>query len=280
MQILDGKNHQRGAYEKIALDLISGLLNGGRYWGWLISPATAKNYTPEEILRADAAFLTTLRALVDQWIDSGINEDGVETPSSRYVRGLPKGYSESLFDILHGWLGRNMPKPALLGDGKIGILDQRPDLYGLELDAYARESAIFYLKELLECPAPHRLGRCKNPKCRTYFVRKRERKGEIKRGTYCGSCELIGAAERTRLSRQHRKNQQLDAAAKAWPQWTKSNKHPNQVEWVAKQVNKQVCSGTPLQAKWVTQNRKNILERVDAGSCPPCNLGVKSRRSA
>jgi hypothetical protein len=27
----------------------------------------------------DAAFLTTLRALVDQWIDSGINEDGIET---------------------------------------------------------------------------------------------------------------------------------------------------------------------------------------------------------
>ena len=175
MQILDGKNHQRGGYEKVALDIILELLNTGRYWGWLNFVPTSANYAPEAIVRADSVFLTTLRALVDQWIDSGINEDGIETPSIRYVRPTPKGYSESLFDILHAWLGRNMPKPALLGNGKIGILDRRPDLYGLELDAYARETAIYYLKELLESPTPHRLGRCKNPKCRTYFLRKRER---------------------------------------------------------------------------------------------------------
>jgi hypothetical protein len=87
-------------------------------------------------------FITTFRALVDQWIDSAVNEDGTETPSSRYVRGWPKGYPESLFDALHGWLGRNMLKPALMSDGKISILDRRLDLYGLELDTYARETAI------------------------------------------------------------------------------------------------------------------------------------------
>jgi hypothetical protein len=261
MQILDGKNHQRGAFEKIALDRVVGLLNGGRHWGWLISPVTAKNYTPEAISRADAAFLSTFRALVDQWIESGINEDGLETPSSRYVRGLPKGYSESLFDVLHRWLGRNMPKPALLNDGKIGILDRMPELYGLDLDAYARESAIYYLKELLECPDPYRLARCKN--CKRYFARKRAHKGVIKRGIYCGSCELVGAAERTRLSRQRRKDQQLDAAAKAWAQWTRSRKHPNHADWVARQVNRQALGGAPIQAKWVTQNKKNILQRVN-----------------
>jgi hypothetical protein len=108
-------------------------------------------------------------------------------------------------------------------NGKIGILDLRPNLHGLELDTYARESAIFYLSELLECPAPHRLA-CKN--CRTYFARKRGRKGDIKRGAYCGKCELLGAAERTKLSRERRKNLLLDAAAKAWPKWKKSNSYP------------------------------------------------------
>src|SRR5271157_4593137 len=264
MQILDGKNHRHGAYEKFVLGGIVGLLNSGRHWGWLDHPLIAKNYTPEGILHADAVFLKTLRALVDQWIDSGINEDGTETPSSRYVRGLPKGYSESLFDILHGWLCRNMPKPALMNDGRIAILDQPPNPHGLEAEEYAREAAISYFKELLESPVPHRLGRCKNPKCRTYFARKRERKGDIKRGTYCGKCELIGAAERTRLSRQRKKNQQLDAAANAWSQWTKSNKHPIREEWVAKQVNKQVCSGATIQAKWVTQNREEITARRSA----------------
>ncbi len=267
MQILDGKNHRQGAYEKIALDVIVGHLNGGRYWGWLAAPITAKNYTPEAIARADSLFLTTFRALVDQWIASGVNEDGTETPSSRYVRGLPKGYSQSLFDILHGWLSRNMPKPALMNDGKIAILDQRPRLLGQDLDSYARESAIFYLTELLNCPAPHRLARCNN--CREYFARQRERKGNIKRGTYCGKCEPIGAADRTRLSRQRRKNLQLDAAVKAWSQWRRSNSYPNQSEWIAKQVNKQVPSGNQIRAKWVVQNRKEILERVNARQTGP-----------
>lgn len=262
MQILDGKNHQRGAYERIALDRILRVLNTGRHWGYLDLPMAAESYTQETICRANETFLTTLRAFVDQWIESGISEDGTETPSSRYVRGLPKGYSESLFDILHDWLGRNMPKTVLMTEGRFGIVDQQPQLRGLELETYARETAIFYLKELLECPAPHRLGRCKNPACRTYFVRKREYKGVIKRGTYCGNCELMGAAERTRQSRQRRKEQQLDAAAKAWPLWKRSNRHRNRAEWIAAQVNKQVGSAARIQAKWVTQNREAILARL------------------
>ncbi len=261
MQILDGKNHQRGAFEKVALDVIVGLLNTGKYWGWISFPPTSSNYTPEQIRLADTAFLTTLRALVDQWINSGIREDGVETPSRRNVRPAPEGYLESLFDILLGWLSRNVPKPALMGDGKIGILDRRPEPYGLEVDVYARETAVYYLKELLECPAPHRLRRCK--KCGVYFARERERKGDIKRGSYCGKCEPVGATERTRLSRRRRKNQQLDAAAQAWPHWAKSRRHPNRAEWVAQQVNKRIQTGTPIQAKCVTQNKGQILERLN-----------------
>jgi hypothetical protein len=272
MEILDGKNHRHGAYEWVALDIILGLLNTGRDWGWLGTSITAKNYAPEAIVRADAVFLSTLRALVDQWIDSGIDEHGVETPSRRYVRGLPKGYSASLFDILRGWLERNIPRPALMTNGRIGILDRMPELFGLELDTYARETAIYYLKELLECPAPHRLGKCKNPKCETYFARKRGPKGAIKRGTYCGECDLVGAAERTRLSRQRRKIQQLGAAAKAWPQWKKSRSYPSQTEWVAARVNQEVFGAAPVHPKWVTQNRERIIELVRAahasGSVP------------
>jgi hypothetical protein len=157
MQILDGKNHRRGAYEKVALNIILDLLNTGRNWGWLSFPPTSTQYAPEELVLADAVFLKTFRGLVDQWIDSGIDENGIEVPSRRYVRGLPTGYSKSLFDMLHEWLTRNMPKPALLTNGRIGILDRRPEPYGLAVDEYARETAIYYLKELLECPAPHRL---------------------------------------------------------------------------------------------------------------------------
>jgi hypothetical protein len=277
MRIFDGKNHHRGAYDRIALDVVLELLNGREYWAWIKLPPTSTNYTPEELLRADEVFLSTLRALVDQWINSGIRDDGTEMPSSRYVRPAPKGYSESLFEVLHGWLGRNMPKPALLSNGQIAIIDQRPELYPLDVDSYARETAIYYLKELFECPAPSRLGKCRN--CGTYFARKRERRGQIKRGTYCGKCELIGAVERTRLSRQLRKNLQLEAAARAWPQWTKSHSHPNQAEWVARQVNKQVRTGVRIQAKWVTQNRKRILALTPKEQDHSGTVVVTSRKS-
>jgi len=266
MQILDGKNHCHGAYEKFVLDWIVELLNTGRHWGFLDVSPMAQNYSSAVLQRADAEFLKTLRALVDQWIASGINEDDTETPSHRYVRGLPKGYSESLFDILHRWLLRNMPQPALMNEGRIAILDQRPKLsHGADAETFAREMAIYYLKELLESPAPDRLGRCQNHKCRTYFGRKRENKGDIKRGAYCGNCKLIGAAERTRLSRQRRGNERMDAAAKIWPLWTKSHRRSNRAEWVAMQVNRQFPHWPEIRGKWVTQNMEQITKRVDEG---------------
>lgn len=197
-----------------------------------------------------------------------MGDDGTETPDTRFVRGLSEGYSESLFDILLAWLNRNPPRPALHNDGKIGIFDQRPAPHGLAPRTYARESAIFFLKELLECPAPWRLGKCKNLQCGTYFARKRARKGILKRGAYCGKCLLIGGAERTRRSRQHRKNQQLDAAAGVWPQWRNKPNTPNRSGWVASEVNKRFPRWPGIKGKWVTQNSTEILKRVEriAGS--------------
>lgn len=261
MQILDGKNHRRGAYEKSVGERVVHYLNGGKHWGHLDFVPDA--HAPEAIEGANVLFLTTLQALVDQWIDSGIDPIEVEAPSRRYVRGLPEGYSVSLFDVLLGWLGRNMPKPALKNGGTIAIIDQRPNVNALDPETYAREMAILYLKELLESPALHRLNRCKNSECKKYFVRTRERKSEFKRGIYCGECELVGAAERTRLSRQRRKNQQLDVAAEAWLRWKESNRLPSQSTWVASQVNQKFPRLPGIKAKWVTQNKREILERTN-----------------
>lgn len=283
MQILDGKNHR--LYDRIAPDIIVEVLNTGRHWGWLEHQQTSDKYPPETVRRANEIFLRTFRGLVDQWIDSGIREDGAETPSRREIRGrwvdsateegltgpaarkyvpaVPKGYSTELFEVLLGWLNRNLPKPALMNNGRIAILDQRPILQGSDLETYARESAIYYLKELLECPAPSRVGRCKNDACRTYYVRKRARNGAIKRGAYCGKCIGIGATERTRRSRQRRKEMQLDVAAEAWEQWKKSSAHPRQADWVAKRVNQKFPHLRNIQAKWVTQNLPEIMKRID-----------------
>jgi hypothetical protein len=156
-----------------------------------------------------------------------------------------------------------------MNEGRIGIFDQPPSPRGSDLETYARESAIFYLKELFECPTPHRLARCSNPKCRTYFARKRSRQGDIKRGVYCGKCELMGAAERTKQSRQRRKNQQLDAAATALRQWKKGNRYPKQTEWVVMYVNRQFLGWPAIHPKWVSQNITEIMRRVEVGGDSP-----------
>lgn len=264
MQVLDGKNHHRGAYERGVPSRIVDLLNSGRYWGFLDHPDVSKEFDQQVVAQANEVFLKTFRALVDQWIDSGIDQHGIEIPSRRYVRGLPLGYSESLFDILHAWLGRNMPRPALMTEGKIAILDQPPRLDGNSADSYAREMAIYYLKELLDLPGANRIGRCSNRACGAYFCRRRQRNGELKRGSYCGRCVLIGAAERTKLSRERRKTQQLSFAAQMWLRWKKSRRHPDKATWIAAQVTRQFPNYPSVHRKWVTQNEPEILNRVQA----------------
>ena len=258
MQILDGKNHQHGVYEKFILIRITEVLRTGKKWGFLDHPLVMGDFPPDAITRANAIFLETLRKLVDQWIDSGLDEYGMETPSARYVREVPKGYKQSLFDILLGWLSRNMPKPAMMNDGRIGIQETRPYPHGIDAETYARETAIYFLKELLDATDRDRFSRCNNSECRTYFLRKRIHKGTIKRGSYCGKCQLIGGAERTRISRQRRKDEQLRAAAEAWKSWNRTSRYPRQHEWVVAHVNRQFKNWQPIKAKWVTQNLTQI----------------------
>jgi hypothetical protein len=261
MEILDGKN--RGPYKEFLIGQVVEYLNGrGRYWGRIHHPVVAKNYDSGELRSADVVFCATLRALVDRWIDSGIDERGVERPSGRNLEGVPTGHAEPLIQILGGWLSRHAPLPSLNRNGTIAIVPQQPSYHGLTTEAYAREMAIYYFKELLAVPSPHRLGRCANPHCvAPYFVRKRERNKAIKRSTYCGSCRLKGGAERTRLSRESKKRDQLRIAANAWVMWKPSHRYGKQSHWVAVQVNK--ACGTAITSKWVNQNLKSILKFVE-----------------
>jgi len=240
-------------------------LNGrGRYWGRIHHPGVAKSYDSSELRSADAVFCETLRALVDRWIDSGIDERGVERPSSRNLEGVPTGHTQPLIQILEGWLSRHAPKPWLNRNGTIEVREEPPSYHGLTTVAYAREMAIYYFKELLAIPSPSRVGRCANPRCTArYFVRKRERTREITRGAYCGECQLKGGAERTRLSRKSKKCDQLRIAADAWVMWKPSHRYRygKQSQWVAAQVNK-ACR-TTITGKWVNQNLNSILKFVE-----------------
>ena len=89
MQILDGKNHAGGHYERLFRDLILEFLNGeATHWGVLSWPRIPELNLPSEseCEAASVAFFIRLRAFVDGFLQTGIDSSGIETPSSRRVR--------------------------------------------------------------------------------------------------------------------------------------------------------------------------------------------------
>lgn len=262
MQVLDGKDHRGGRYERFVGDLVVDLLNGGKWWNHLEYTQPGAGPNPEAIGGLNLIFSTTLRELVDQYIRTGVDQDGIERPSNRRVRASAGEEPIPIFDTLLSWLQRNMPPPALMNEGVVAILEQRPRPDAANPDQYARDTAIYYFKDLLDSPARTRIGKCANQKCQKYFLRQRERRREIKRGAYCGECKLIGAAERTRLTRLRRKEAQIEVAAQSWEHRPLKLSDNRAVSWIASQVNRKFPRWSPITSKWVNQNKNAILKRI------------------
>lgn len=275
MQILDGKNHAGGRYERFIRDWILGLLNGEvSQWGVLNWPVPdLKLPSAPQCEAANLAFIVRLRAFVDGFIQTGIDDSGIETPSSRRVRASvdePPIMTVSadeipvvIFDeICESWR-RNQPRPLLNSDGTtaVGVGQPRWDNQAPEL--YARDMATYYFQELLESPFCSCIGKCANPICKRYFLRKRQRKTPIKRGSYCGNCKLIGGAERTRMSRERAKREMLQVAAQAWEEWGIRGRRTDRAAWVANRINRVFGRSRFIHPKWVDQNREAIETFLD-----------------
>jgi hypothetical protein len=271
MQILDGKNHAGGRYERFIRDMILALLNGEvTRWGILNWPPIPNLNLPSASQReaADSAFITRLRAFVDGFIQTGIDGDGIETPSSRRVRAsvdespiMTVSTDEApvvIFDEIYESWRRNQPRPLLNGDGTMAIGVNQPRWENQDPKLYARDMATYYFQELLSSPFRSCIGKCTNPICNRYFLRKRQRKTAIKRGTYCGSCKLIGGAERTRLSRERAKREMLQVAAQAWHEWGTRRSRTDRAVWVANRINRVFGKTRFIRPKWVNQNSEAI----------------------
>lgn len=271
MQILDGKNHAGGRYERFFRDLIIDLLNGDEpRWSVLALPRIPELNLPSEseCEAASAAFFIRLRAFVDGFLQTGIDGSGIETPSSRRVRAsadeapiMTVSTDEGpvvIFDEIYESWRRNQPRPLLNGDGTMAIGVSQPRWENQDPNQFARDTATYYFQELLSSPLWTRIGKCANPSCNRYFLRKRQRKTAIKRGSYCGRCKLIGGAERTRLSRQRLKQEMLRVAAEAWQEWGTRARRTGRAVWIANRVNQTFGKTRFIRPKWVNQNRNAI----------------------
>jgi hypothetical protein len=161
MEILDGKNHAGGRYERFIRDMILHLLNGEETrWGVLNWPIPELNLPSASQRKvANSAFIIRLRAFVDGFIQTGIDSNGVETPSSRRVRAsvdeppiLTVSADEppvSIFDEIYESFRRNQPRPLLNGNGTIAIGANQPRWENQAPELYARDMATYYFQELL-----------------------------------------------------------------------------------------------------------------------------------
>jgi hypothetical protein len=271
VQILDGKSHAGGRYERFFRSLILDLLNCEvTHWGVLSwAPIPELNLPSElECEAASAAFFIRLRAFVDGFLQTGIDSSGIEKPLSRRVRAsvdetpiMTVSADEApvvIFDeIQASWL-RNQPRPLLNGDGTMAIGVSQPRWENQAPELYARDMATHYFQELLSSPLWTRIGKCANSTCKRYFLRKRQRKTAIKRGSYCGSCKLIGGAERTRLSRDRLKQEMVRVAAESWREWGARARRTDRAVWVANHVNNAFGKTRFIRPKWVNQNHRAI----------------------
>lgn len=271
MQILDGKDHTGGRYERFIRDMILYLLNGEETrWGILNwQPIPGLNLpSASQCEAANLAFIIRLRAFVDGFIQTGIDSSGVETPSSRRVRAsvdespiMTVSADETpvvIFDEIYESWRRNQPRPLLNGDGTLAVGVSQPRWENQAPELYARDMATYYFQELLASPFWNCIGKCANPVCKRYFLRKRQRKTAIKRGSYCGNCKLIGGAERTRISRERAKRAMLQVAAQAWREWGSCRRRTDRAAWVANRINRIFGKTRFIRPKWVNQNSEAI----------------------
>lgn len=256
--------------------MIVDLLNGEETrWGALNRPPIPdrKLPSPSQCEAANLAFIIRLRAFVDGFIQTGIDSNGVETPSSRRVRAsvgespiMTVSTDETpvvIFDEIYESWRRNQPRPLLNGDGTLAVGVGQPRWENQSPELYARDMATYYFQELLESPFWSFIGTCTNPICKRYFLRKRQRKTAIKRGSYCGNCKLIGGAERTRISRERAKREMLHVAAQAWQEWGIRGRRADRAAWVANRINKVFGKTRFIHPKWVNQNREAIERFFD-----------------
>jgi hypothetical protein len=268
MKLYDGSGLV-DARDSTAVHRVVSLLNGA--WPW--SDGLFKS-NPELRKHAQKAFTESLRSLVNQWIDSGKDIDGVETPTKRSVSKTPPGYKRSLRDILRDWYDRRAPGTDVddrTGEDviiirepspseRIALMDEDWPAGRLMADAY--EMAIYWLHKLLNSAGSYRVARCQNAECRSpYYVRERMRREPIKRGTYCQNCANVGSITRVQASRERRREALINSAADVWDGYKPSRQYPRKSDWVALQVTKR--TDWDIRGKWVTQNQQVIEAEVE-----------------
>jgi hypothetical protein len=222
---------------------------------------------------AEQSMFAMMRELTDLWIDSGKSgvDRQVDTPTERNVEDLPPGHKQPLGELYFSFLQGHVPWPEMWRSGRqtrgemaIKFESQEIEKRGWKgaFEHFGQKTAVQWFARLLNSRYARNLARC--DRCGVYFATERVRRKPSRSGAFCVEHRASGSRVRNRSWRARHKAAMVDVAAKAWMDWKKSNRTPNQREWVAQVVNRSF--GTVFTKRWVSQekNLTVILERVEA----------------
>jgi hypothetical protein len=263
------------------MDVLDGMsVEGRRRWPeWVIPilnrtlrdstiamvPLRGDSSAPELVKEAANTCVVALRALVDQWLDSGGGSDASSGYSAwrRSIYWTSSRYPTSLEEILASQAG-NLFRIVLMGNGRYAVARQVPQDDRSDPLQRARLYALNIFVALLESPARERLFRCEA--CNKYFVRERMPKKDsvTKHGVFCGACPHQASERRTNMTRYLRAGQMVSWAADDWEAWRPGRE--SRSRWVSKRLNaridKRPSAWKNIKANWVTRNQKAIEAEV------------------
>ena len=230
--------------------------------------------------------LDTLRGMVDQWNDSGINpEDGSETPTSRHLDNdgvfFKPAEVESVLDegrlvsvikqgsrirqIVAACLERHPARISLADGGGIQVLGCPPQeipegaIPDSEQAPMPETHVALLFIRFFDSPWIFRLMRC--TRCRTYQLVNAPRQSYV-RGWHCAECRKTAAATRcVSKARANERERRLQACAAAWAK--DEPKHADRCAWVLEQANKQFEYGDLIKRNFIARNRAEIQDRAE-----------------
>jgi len=244
-------------------------LNGNRKFAaerlhWLNKAKVFTAAADVEYQSADQEITRHLRGLIDQWIGSGITDDGSEKP---YERNLND--SMDAYEIAQEFLNDEKPLHVLVNAGRGAGLYHLWSIHAWHppgqtddpIAAARHEAKKLFVVFLDSGDFVHCLFRCK--RCGKYFERRNPHRS-YKRGSYCGNCvHKATATESTKNARDAYRKRVLGFAAQAWLLWETTGKREDRSVWVARWVKERLRTDEPkIKRNWVTMNREEIAVRA------------------
>ena len=216
-----------------------------------------------EVLKDERFGKDRLRALVDDWLDSGRSE-GTETPKERTLRrGTLNTWTRTIWperdglqDILNHWVSEGRFQFSFTDSGELEL--ETPCRYSTDKPlADAKNDAIRLFGKLLQSSHGYRIAKCCEPQCGRYFYYERVPKAVLKSGTLCQDHRLRGGTIRKNMQRKQRRKKLLALAAEAWRKCKLDQ--TDSYRWIADQVNKRLGpTDERITRRFVTQNADTI----------------------